>query len=67
MNLEDEEEGIMAAIDQRKYRIFKQIINWNQVNNLLDETNEAENEGSDEQSEVDDEEAEDEDSYTIIE
>ena len=71
MDLDDEEEGILAAIDLRKYKIFKQIINWNQVNDLLDETtNETENEGSDEQSENDDVEAEDkeaEDSDTIIE
>ena len=64
MDFDDEAEGLLAAIDQRKYKIFKEVIDWNQVKNLLDDCNEAKNnEVSDEQTEADDEA---EDSDTMI-
>ena len=48
LDFDDDTEGIMAAIDQRKYKIFKDVINWNEVKSLIDENSEenGDNEGT---------------------
>ena len=37
LDFEDDSEGILAAIDQRKYKIFKDVINWTEVKSLISE------------------------------